>query len=174
MKKTIVGALMLGFLCVFVLLTPAPARSQDEDAKKLWKGFIGSRMQKIVWFGHPECDLVERDYVGSDSLKNGFKLTYTYEVRNILQRGASIAFFFDKDGKFEFLDITKSNTGRKPFDFVGNDLDTLRKFMRSHPKVEDDPAKLKEVIKSSAKELCEMWIKLEQELFIEELKRKKQ
>jgi hypothetical protein len=138
-----------------------PETPEVQQAREL----IKDNGRSIVFFALPTYKYIGTGYNDVRHLSDGFELTFTFECSSFWRNNtARVAFYFDQSGQFDYCKVIRSSTHYAPFtEAVGKkEIARLRAFMGDHPAVRDSRKLTKDCEAFNAKELCELFLKLEQ------------
>jgi hypothetical protein len=167
------------------------ARADDlPERANLARKRVEANAGVILVFAYPseagaEISKAAVKFDGYRKLADGFELTYTFrwDVPSGTRKDShlTLAFLFDADGRSDGVLVKEADVYRptkdaaksryvvrgivRPFfndvTDLWDELDPLRDKLREHPKVKDDRKHLRAVETASARELCELWLRLE-------------
>lgn len=162
------AALLAVFALTLLLSGPLSRAGADEEpaAVRKAKDLIKTNAQIIAFFALPTYDYKGIGHNDTRALDDGYELTYTFEVDSAVRSNTMrLAFIFDREGKFDFLKVVRHTSYWTPFtDAVGTtELKAQRKFMAAQDKVKDSRKVLQFVEEANAKQMCELYLKLEQQ-----------
>ena len=182
MFAAVIGSFTLG----------SPARAEELPAQaRVACQYLETKAVGIFKYCYPAGtgdtpDKPPMKFDGHRKLEDGFELTYTFRWGDKLspkkEGYVTLAFLFDTDGKMDsilFKDTYLHRGSEKdplqsrylrdghlmPFlNDVSNtaDLSVLRDKLKEHPKVKDNRKHLRTAETATARELCELWLRLEQ------------
>jgi hypothetical protein len=153
--------------CAALLLAGAAAAADEAAAVERGKKLITANAENICLFAHASSTYgyKEHAYVGQHRTADGhLELVFTFTVKgNLKTQKMQMGFFFDKDGRFEFLRVRDYSTIYEPFKRLSSAyLKELRDQMAKRPVVQNNSELLRTVDGCSAQDLCEMHLKLVQ------------
>jgi hypothetical protein len=169
----------------------ARAADELPERARLACQYIEPKAAAILAFAYPSGSGAELSkptvrFDGHRKLEDGFELTYTFlwdaPSGTRKESYVTLAFLFDADGQVDGILVKEADVRRgeakdplraryvvmgyvKPFfNDVSDvdDLESLRHKLRSHPKIKDNRKHLRTVETASAREMCELWLRLEQ------------
>src|SRR5262245_31212529 len=147
--------------CCVVVRAAEPEPPEVQQAREL----IKDNGRSVVYFALPTYKYISTGYNDVRRLSDGFVLTFTFECSSWWRNNtAQMAFYFDTAGQFDYCKVIRSTTHYDPFQSaVGKkEIAKLRGFMADHPAVRDSRKLTKECESLGARDLCELYLKLEQ------------
>ena len=182
---------VLGAICPIGSGSSASAADELPERARLAGKHLEANAETVFGFAYPTASpaTTSKPAVRFDrhrKLDDGFELTYTFrweaQSRAEKESHLTLAFLFDADGQAEGILVKdfyayigeEKNPQKARYVVVGHaapflndvsntrDLEPLRDKLRDHPKVKDSRKHLRTVETASARELCELWLRLEQ------------
>jgi hypothetical protein len=168
----------------------ARAAELPERARLACK-YLEPKAEAILAFAYPlgsgaELSKPTVRFDGHRKLEDGFELTYTFlwdaPSGTRKESYVTLAFLFDADGQVDGILVKEADVYRgdakdplraryvvrgvvRPFFNDISDVDDLvrvRDKLMEHPKIKDNRKHLRTVETASAREMCELWLRLEQ------------